>query len=445
MENSALSFKKIFLLMTVVMVFFSGCHDDMDDLTEQYPFLEGIVEVPTETLCGVTPKKVKFLAGQHIEAGEVEIRNDLKNLYITVNTKNSWFFGATHIYVGSKANLPVGGGGNPKVGNFPYKSSHDPLVQSYLLTIPLDKLEPCFVIAVHAEAYKLDDKGKVVQKETAWAEGEQITASGSWAMNLDYCLEECVIKYPIEAVATLAFEDLYPIKGDADYNDMVLDMSAKQYYTGKQIKRIEMEFNLKARGTIYDHEFAIRVPLNGSANVKIERFNATDAQAVETENMLGVGGENLKIVVFPSTKLVLPVTQGHFSSNTLAGTLLKTSTTRTKVTIYVEEGHLILNAPFDPYLHVKETDQKIHIIEITQKIDADGDGNRDYWEDEEGIHPFGIIMHKDWQWPLEYVNILEVYPEFKYVIEGGRFKAKRFDWYKTPTEGSGYFRPELFN
>lgn len=444
MKNISFTFKS-FILFTFSLLLFTACHEDMDEITEKYPFLEGIIEVPTETICGTEIKKVKFLAGQHIEAGSVEVSNDMNNLYISINTKDKWFFGATHIYVGSKDNMPVNGGGNPKIGNFPYKSSHDPLVQSYLLTIPLAQLDPCFIIAVHAEAYKLDDKGKVVQKETAWAEGEQIRESGSWAMYMDYCLEECIIKYPVEAVATMAFEDLYPEKGDADYNDMVVDMSARQYYVGKQINRIEMEFNLKARGTIYDHEFAIRVPLNGSANVKIERFNATNGEVVETENMTGVGGENLKIVVFPSTKQVLPPTQGHFSSNTLAGTILKASTIKTKVTIYVEEGHLMLSAPFDPYLYVKETEQEIHVIEITQKIDADGDGNKDYWEDEEGIHPFGIIMHKDWQWPLEYVNILEVYPKFQYVIEGGRFKAKTFDWYKTPVEGSDYFRPELFN
>lgn len=131
-----------------------------------------------------------FYAGQHINAGTIYTYNDQSHLYIIFAMSNNWVMGMTHIYVGSKESMPQTKKGNPKIGNFPYKISHDPMTKHYVFKLPLDEIDlNCFIVAAHAEVHHLNNNGEIDQSETAWADGEQITDKGSWAMYYDYC--EC--------------------------------------------------------------------------------------------------------------------------------------------------------------------------------------------------------------------------------------------------------------
>lgn len=134
---------------------------------------------------------VDFLAGQHIDIGDVTVNNDEDFLYVTVQTTGDWVLGHTHLYVGDVAGLPTNRSGNPQIGRFPYSTSHDPMVTSFTYTLPLTDFDSCFIIAFHAEAHRLDGNGEVVQSETGWADGDDITSGGSWATRFDYCKQSC--------------------------------------------------------------------------------------------------------------------------------------------------------------------------------------------------------------------------------------------------------------
>jgi hypothetical protein len=138
--------------------------------------------------CGSTVSN--FYAGQSTLAGTVTVENDSVNLYVTFNTIDGWQIQQTHLYVGALAGLPAGPKGNPKIGNFPYSASHNPRVASYTYTIPLTDFAPkeCIIIAAHAEVVKFGEDGEVIQAETAWGAGKQITPGGSWASYFDYCI-----------------------------------------------------------------------------------------------------------------------------------------------------------------------------------------------------------------------------------------------------------------
>ncbi len=62
---------------------------------------------------------------------------------------------------------------------------------------------------------------------------------------------------------TLAFEDLWPSKGDYDFNDMVLDYQYK-YVTNVRNEVVDLNANflLRARGAAYNNGFAIMLPIN---------------------------------------------------------------------------------------------------------------------------------------------------------------------------------------
>jgi LruC domain-containing protein len=425
----------------IIAVFLFSCQDD-ETASDQFPFLKGQIEVPTETTCG-TPTVLSLVDAQDNELGNLEISNDLENLYLSVSTNNTWFLKSTQVYIGPMSQIPLDDAGLPASANFPYKLTHSPLVENYILTIPLDEVDECSTIALFVEIARLDDNGVLLEEATAWANGE-VFQEGSEPMTYEHCLGECIVRYPIDAIATFAFEDLSPLKGDADYNDFVVEMTSQQYYKGKQIEKIEMDFIAKAKGASFDHNFLIRIPLDGIADVLVERYDSAEPiNLIESQEMLNVGGENLIINVIASTQETL-FSPDHIHVNVRSGTQLG-EFKLVKVILQIKEGELLMEAPFDPILKVADTQSEIHILELTQKIDADGDGIKDYWEDENGIHPFGIVMHQEWLWPLETIYIKDVYPSFNYVIQEGVFKPSNPTWYRTPEENTEYFRRELFN
>ncbi|MBL7728507.1 MAG: hypothetical protein JNM68_12510 [Dinghuibacter sp.] len=139
-----------------------------------------------------TTATVNLIAGQHINAGNIEILQDEQFIYVTYNTTDGWVLAKTHLYVGGCAAIPVNGAGNPQPGRFPYKAAHSN-VTSYTYAVPIAAIGigNCGCIAAHAEVKKLNASGSVIQQETAWGEGSAINPSGSWAMKFEFCPVAC--------------------------------------------------------------------------------------------------------------------------------------------------------------------------------------------------------------------------------------------------------------
>lgn len=136
------------------------------------------------------PVTVDFMAGQHTDAGDVTVTNDLTNVYVTFTTTGAWVMKESHLYVGGMDGLPVGKGGNPKIGNFPYKTTYNPKASTYTYTIPRSTLgnDPCLVVAAHAAVVRSNPDGSTSGGETAWGAGNAIKDGGSWATYFVYCV-----------------------------------------------------------------------------------------------------------------------------------------------------------------------------------------------------------------------------------------------------------------
>lgn len=133
-----------------------------------------------------TPTTVSLMAGQHINVGSVSVTNDAEYIYVTYTTTGNWVLSQTHLYVGACHLIPVNNSGNPRIGHFPYRSGHANL-NTYTYRVPATAIINCGCIAAHAVVKKLNGSGNVVQTETAWGNGTQITPGGSWAMKFAYC------------------------------------------------------------------------------------------------------------------------------------------------------------------------------------------------------------------------------------------------------------------
>lgn len=168
-------------------------------------------------VCG-NAHTVPLLAGKNIPVGEVSAYNDNENLYITVSVEGDfledWFIRGLHMYIGQvsvdfskkvgKKNEIV----NPAPGKFPFSTevpSDNPTgIQEFTWTLPLgeDMVDfGEFDIAIHADVVKVDNveydendnaiSAEVVQSESAWAEGEQFSQKGNWAMYFSFAVTAC--------------------------------------------------------------------------------------------------------------------------------------------------------------------------------------------------------------------------------------------------------------
>lgn len=133
----------------------------------------------------------ELFAGQHIDAGDINVTNSGEYLRIGVQTEGDWLIDTVHIYAGLDP-VPLNKGGNPAPGQFPYKTEYRDPVSRHIEMIPLADLgADCgdhLYIAVHCDVVKLDRHGNVTDSETAWGFGTPFGGKRwGWYFEYDVC------------------------------------------------------------------------------------------------------------------------------------------------------------------------------------------------------------------------------------------------------------------
>jgi hypothetical protein len=148
----------------------------------------------------VRPSTLDLTAGQHIDIGSVVISNDADNLYVTFEATDGWLLGATHVHVGSNLDdVPMTTDGKAIPGQFDYThpSEGDAGVMSVTFVIPfaeLDLADECrssLHVWTHANSFRLDDGGTIIQQESAWGGNMGGKGLGSWSFQASYRLACC--------------------------------------------------------------------------------------------------------------------------------------------------------------------------------------------------------------------------------------------------------------
>ena len=142
--------KQILFLSAIFIFVLAGCQkEETNQLEPQAEFtktLKSGVEEPcyeeTYTLYG----------GQTIEVGTLTVSNDEDEIFVSYDLSGTdWYLDETHLFVGAVEDLPLNGGGNPKIGHFTYSESHNSQSdQVYTYTIDRVDFEDCFAVAAHA-------------------------------------------------------------------------------------------------------------------------------------------------------------------------------------------------------------------------------------------------------------------------------------------------------
>lgn len=195
---------------------------------------------------------------------------------------------------------------------------------------------------------------------------------------------------------TLAFEDLYPSKGDADFNDLVMAFDIEEFITpDNRVGKIVMTSQVLASGAGYNNQFGVAIM--GKSYILIE-----SAKAVLGSSWNAREGE-----IYKATEAVQ-------KTITFNPPLVRSE---------------LAPMPYDPFMIPNSVaGREVHLpsVETTYtgtRLDTDG-------------FPWAVIVPRDWAWPYERIKIQTAYPLFQgwYESQGQQNK----DWYLHPAEGKVY-------
>ena len=218
---------------------------------------------------------------------------------------------------------------------------------------------------------------------------------------------------------TLAYEDLWPQKGDYDFNDFVVEIK-ESIITNQSNAIYQMVFSLRilGMGGHYNNDFCIGIPdPNGTAEIKV--FAEKNVRHV-TE----YAGE-ITIVKINKPKELLNVATDDIVNASLGSTYQHPI----ELQIVVElNGELSYPAGYTPKFFIEGNGingHEIHLAgvaptskmkpELLGTVDDDS-GNGKYFLSENNL-PWGIYVPTSWKYPLENVDLLEAYFRFDEFVE----------------------------
>lgn len=223
---------------------------------------------------------------------------------------------------------------------------------------------------------------------------------------------------------TLAFEDLYPHIGDADFNDAVVQYSMDLVTdSSNNLKAISGTYHLIARGAGLDHHFGVALhglPSSASGTIQMETFSTDAVESISTPIAFpslqqdGSGAWMMRIDdLIPSTMAALPPLASEYgNTNTYFATPSRDPVSvRFLVTFdsAIDPSNLG-TAPYDPYLLVVHSDG---LYDIHRPGSLPFPGRPSGLPSETGTgsfidphgYPFLLLVPSNWRYPLESVSI----------------------------------------
>jgi len=230
----------------------------------------------------------------------------------------------------------------------------------------------------------------------------------------------------------VGYEDLYPAKGDYDFNDLTVAYRLQYGLNANgDVIAIQGLAYLITRGSSYSHDWHLGIAIQGNVDGAMTcttypdyRNNPLANQPCSASNG-AINSGDLDITVFEDTRNLFPDPAGSVFVNSqelyTAPWFLKffqgpRSEFRLDLSSPVSPG-AIAAAPFDPYLRVLDTNRIVKLLEVDPA-----------YQDSNGF-PFGMLLTAAWKPPLEFTDTGIAYPYFNdFVMSEGNSST---NWYET--------------
>ncbi|MDW7690506.1 LruC domain-containing protein [Flammeovirgaceae bacterium SG7u.111] len=241
---------------------------------------------------------------------------------------------------------------------------------------------------------------------------------------------------------SLAFEDLWPSKGDYDFNDLVLDYNVRSIMNANyMVKELEFSLKVKAIGALYQNGFGIELPISSDKIQSVEGTFLNEGFVEQNSNGCELGHEKAVIVFFENASKLLPRSPESNYTNVERGKqFVEPLEFIVKVTLQngVFDNELT-GAPYNPFLIVnKNREQEIHLSghAPTTKINTALFGKKDdrtnlsskFYKTENNL-PWAIHTPVSFDYPSEGKVITQSHLKFAQWAESGGSIYN--DWYQS--------------
>ncbi|MBU1370974.1 MAG: LruC domain-containing protein [Bacteroidetes bacterium] len=249
---------------------------------------------------------------------------------------------------------------------------------------------------------------------------------------------------------TLAFEDLWPYRGDYDFNDAVIDYNFNQITNGSNaLVEINATFILRAHGAYYHNGFGIEFPFASSAIQSVSGLTLSGNYINLNANGTEAGHSKAVIIIWDDSYEILSPEANGIGANTTPDVPFQVPDTL-NVTVKLSEP-IPLNQtgvpPYNPFIIVDgQRGVEVHLpnkaptsladlsLLGTGHDDSDPAANR-YYKTSENL-PWAINIVEKFAYPIEKAEIIQAHLKFAdWAESGGELYP---DWYKNE---SGYRNP----
>lgn len=246
--------------------------------------------------------------------------------------------------------------------------------------------------------------------------------------------------------ATLAWEDMWPTNGDYDINDLVIDINTEEIYDAEtwSLSTIKFKFKIRAIGARRNIGFGITLP---------EYISASGSPISTTTNPQWRSEYNSLVFFNNARDLVNDDPTKFFNSdhtiphNSDSELVFEIELPATETWEKQDSGKMIrlpwYSAPFNPYIFINNQESyQIHLkqypvnpnyanMSLFNTEDDNSDVSDPEWAESYQNYnycPWGFYIAESTVYPLEKIDILEVFPTFAdWALSGG---WEYEDWYQ---------------
>lgn len=248
--------------------------------------------------------------------------------------------------------------------------------------------------------------------------------------------------YPAkDSWSTIAFEDKWPIFGDYDMNDVVVNYNYS-WVSNANNDVVEMYANFQpiANGATFQDGFGIQFPFSSSNVASVTGASTTANYIKFNNNGTEAGQTNAVIIPFDNMRSILSYPSGAFFVNTDMNLPKVTGTTinmKISFTSPIDIGYFD-NVPFNPFIISNlRRGFEVHLpgqlptaladkTQFGQGIDATNTATGVYYVTKQN-YPWAINFTSPFIYPIERASIADAYPNFlKWASSGG---TQFNDWF----------------
>jgi LruC domain-containing protein len=299
-----------------------------------------------------------------------------------------------------------------------------------------DDFNDCLVYATASPVRSIDTSGIEITDPSTGIDNDRDGVINAFDDYPNDPLRAYNVFYPNPSYyANVAFEDLWPSKGDHDLNDVVV---AYQYFAAvnanNKVVNMSAHYKLRAAGGVFHNSFAVELPSNKNV---ISTFSASPGLVLDPNTTKAI------IKVFDNTKDII---SGY---NTRPG-VAAVQTDTVSFSILFNNPQSFTLSEFNPFIYINEAGKgrgyEVHLPDRppTELADASvfGTSSDDskpsigrYYKTKSNL-PFAISIPEKFDYPAEGQAIINAYLKFASWAQSGGLQYT--NWYQNI---SGYRNP----